>query len=109
MSSTPDLVTHSARLEIRERLATGPVVVTVKLVASDGEVLAASAVTAESLPTEASVSVDPVLLTSVRGLSWWVFARGEVGSWGTLELASVSTRTPERSSSTDVTLTRLED
>lgn len=96
------LSVFTGTLLIRERIAIpAPVVATVKLVSADGEVLAATAVEADSVPVEFSVTVDPEILGAHKHLSLWAFVRSSVGAWGTLELAPVKGNTAE------VVLTRI--
>lgn len=92
--------TVSGSLSIRERLAIPPgAVATVKVVDTEGEVLAAHALPVDGVPADFSLTIDPELLTG--DLFVWAFLRTEAGGWGTLELAPAD--------GSQIELTRIED
>ncbi len=94
------LVTCTGSLTIRERIAIPPgAVATVKVVDTAGEVLAATALEAEGVPVDFSVTIDPELANG--DLLVWAMLRTEVGVWGTLELAAADQES--------VVLGRIED
>lgn len=94
------LLTVSGSLSVRERVAIPPGgVATIKVVDGDGEVLAATAVPAESVPVDFSVTIDEEFVTSE--LFVWALLRTETGGWGTLELAPAD--------QSEIVLTRIED
>lgn len=81
-------VTGSAA--IRERIALpGGGVLSVKLVSSDGEVLAATAVEAVDGPTAFELVTDAALVPDPEALRLWAMLRTDVGVWGTPELVTV--------------------
>ncbi|HPU13414.1 MAG TPA: YbaY family lipoprotein [Aeromicrobium sp.] len=72
---------------IFERIATGDdAVATIKVVDDAGEVLGATAIEVDGVPTDFSVQIDPALVTG--DLFVWAMLRTEVGIWGTLELVN---------------------
>ncbi|NLC98187.1 MAG: hypothetical protein GX678_03815 [Actinomycetales bacterium] len=94
--------TLSGSVTIRERIAIPDgSIATVKLVASDGEVLAATAFEVEGVPAEFDLYVDSEILKTAKKPQFWAMLRTDVGSWGTFELVST-----ERNS-TEVLLTRI--
>lgn len=94
------LITVSGALHVRERIALPPGgVATVKVVDEQGEVLAATALTADTVPVEFSLDIDDELVTGA--LFVWAFLRNELGGWGTLELVPADLGT--------VDLTRIGD
>ncbi|MFS0885712.1 YbaY family lipoprotein [Aeromicrobium sp. 179-A 4D2 NHS] len=79
------VLTVSGALFVRERIAIEPdAVATVKVVDHEGEVLAATAVTASEVPVEFSVAIDPEMVDG--DLFVWAFLRNGDAGWGTLEL-----------------------
>lgn len=93
------VLTVSGSLSMRERIAVPPgSVATVKVVDSEGEVLAATAVTVDQVPVDFSVSIDREFVT--HELFVWALLRTEDGGWGTLELV------PAQQS--EIMLTRIE-
>lgn len=78
------LLTVSGTLTIRERLALGDAVATVKLVDAEGDVLAAAAWQVDAVPLRFSLTVDPEVVSG--DLFVWAMLRAETGGWGTLEL-----------------------
>lgn len=94
--------TFSGSVTIRERIAIpAGAIVTVKLVASDGDVLAATAFETEGVPAEFDLYVDSEILKTAKKPQFWAMLRSEVGSWGTFELAAA-----ERDN-TEILLTRI--
>ncbi|CAN5227944.1 hypothetical protein BH09ACT10_BH09ACT10_13290 [soil metagenome] len=88
--TAPSLLTVSGTVTFLERIAVpAGALVTVKLVAEDGDVLAASAFEAPGVPTAFSLVVDPALVTDPNALQIWATLTSSVGVWGTLELAPV--------------------
>ncbi|MEO6605254.1 MAG: YbaY family lipoprotein [Aeromicrobium sp.] len=84
------LMTVTGSVLIRERIAIPPgAIATIKLVDTDGEVLAAPAVDAPGVPTEFSVTVDSEFVPDPANLLIWAILRTEVGVWGTTELVPV--------------------
>lgn len=93
------LLSVSGSVSIRERIAIPPgAVATVKVVDGDGDVLAATALTAEAVPVDFSVTIDEEFVTSE--LFVWALLRTEVGGWGTLELVPAD--------QSEIVLTRIE-
>jgi putative lipoprotein len=93
------VMTVTGSLSIRERIAIPPdSVATVKVVDHEGEVLAATAVAVEELPTDFAVAIDPALVSA--DLFVWAYLRTADAGWGTLEL--VPADQPE------IELTRIE-
>lgn len=79
------LLTCTGSLTIRERIAIpAESVATVKLVDSEGEVLAATAVDAPGVPVDFSLAVDEGFIDG--DLFVWAILSTDVGAWGTLEL-----------------------
>lgn len=90
----------SGSLSIRERIAVPPgAVATVKVVDGEGEVLAATALPAESVPVEFTVTIDEEFVAGE--LFVWALLRTEAGGWGTLELVPAD--------ESEIVLTRIED
>ncbi len=82
--------TFTGSLTVRERIAIpAGAVATIKLVAADGEVLAATAVETPGVPVDFELSVDTDILEATKKLRIWALLRTEVGAWGTLELAKL--------------------
>jgi|GEM_PF-3251622 len=87
---TSALLTISGTVGIRERIAIPPgAVATVKVVDSDGEVLAATAIPADGVPVAWTLTVDPEIVPDQSRLLVWAALRTEVGWWGTLDLVPV--------------------
>ncbi len=78
-------------------------VATVKLVDTEGEVLAATAIEAPGVPAEFTLSVDPTLVADPAKLLIWAMLRTDVGVWGTTELV------PVEGDSTAVMLTKIDE
>ena len=97
------VLTVTGTVSIRERIAVPPgAVATVKLVDTEGEVLAASATDAPGVPAEFALHVDPSLVTDPHTLLIWAMLRTEVGVWGTTDLVPVD------GDSTEVLLTKID-
>lgn len=97
------LMTVNGSVLFRERIAVPPgATATIKLVDTDGEVLAATAIEAPGVPTEFSVTVDPEFVPDPTKLLIWAILRTEVGVWGTTELV------PVEGDSTAVMLTKID-
>lgn len=97
-----NISTFSGSVTIRERIAIpAGAIASVKLVAQDGEVLAATAVPVNGVPAEFDLYADPELLKHAKKLFFWAYLRSEVGSWGTLDLV------PAKTDATDVVLARI--
>ena len=86
--SSDALLTVSGTASVRERIALPGGVLTVKLVAKDGEVLAATAVPAGETATDFALVVDAELAPQPHQLRLWAMLRTEVGVWGTPELVT---------------------
>ena len=98
------LLTVTGTVLIRERIAVPPgAVATVKLVDTEGEVLAATAIDAPGVPAEFVLSADPTLVTAPDTLLIWAMLRTEVGVWGTTDLV------PVEGDSTAVMLTKIDE
>ena len=98
------VLTVTGTVSIRERIAVPPgAVATVKLVDTEGEVLAATATDAPGMPTEFVLPVDPALVTEPDRLLIWAMLRTDVGVWGTTELV------PVEGDSTAVLLTKIDE
>ncbi|MGA8988427.1 YbaY family lipoprotein [Aeromicrobium sp.] len=103
MASAPLLTVHG-NVFFRERVAVRPgVIATVKLVDTEGEVLAATAIDAPGVPAEFSLHVDPEFVADPEALLIWAVLRTEAGIWGTTELV------PLTSGSTEVLVTKIDD
>ena len=88
----------------RERIAVPPgAVATVKLVDTEGEVLAATATEAPGVPAEFVLYVDPSLVTERDKLLIWAMLRTDAGVWGTTDLVPVA------GDSTAVLLTKIDE
>lgn len=97
------LMTVSGTVSFRERIAVPPgAIATIKLVDTDGEVLAATAVDAPGVPTEFAVTVDPTFVPDPSKLLIWAMLRTEAGVWGTTELV------PVEGDATAVMLTKID-
>ena len=102
--ATAPLFTVAGTVDFRERIALPPgAVATIKLVDTEGEVLAATAVEVPNVPTDFTVTVDPSFVTEPGELLIWAMLRSAVGVWGTTELEPVD------ATSTAVMLTKIED
>ncbi|MDX6232618.1 MAG: putative lipoprotein [Nocardioidaceae bacterium] len=98
------VLTITGTVTIRERIAVPPgAVATVKLVDTEGEVLAATATGAPGVPTEFVLHADPNLVAEPDKLLIWAMLRTEVGVWGTTDLVPVD------GDSTMVLLTKIEE
>lgn len=96
-------MTVSGNVSFRERIAVPPgAIATIKLVDTDGEVLAATAVDAPGVPVDFSVTVDSEFVPDPANLLFWAILRSEVGVWGTTELVPVD------GDSTSVMLTKID-
>lgn len=101
---TTPLLTVSGTVLFRERIALPPgAIATVKLVDTEGEVLAAAAIDVPGIPTEFDLSVDPGFVTDPSTLLIWAMLRTDVGVWGTTDLVPVD------GESTAVMLTKIDD
>lgn len=102
--SSDHVLTITGTVAFRERIAVPPgAVATIKLVDTEGEVLAAAAVDAPGVPTEFALQVDPSFVANPGSLMIWAVLRTEVGVWGTTELVPVA------GASTAVMLTKIDD
>lgn len=98
------VLTIAGTVTIRERIAVPPgAVATIKLVDTEGEVLAATATDASGVPAEFALHADPTLVADPDKLLIWAMLRSEVGVWGTTELV------PVKGDSTAVLLTKIEE
>lgn len=98
------VLTVTGTVFFRERIAVPPgAVATVKLVDTEGEVLAATATEAPGIPTEFALYVDPGLVPGPDKLLIWAMLRTEVGVWGTTDLV------PVEADSTAVMLTKIDE
>lgn len=101
---TTPLLTVTGTVSFRERIALPPgAIATVKLVDSEGEVLAAAAVDAPGVPTGFTLAVDPGFVADPATLLIWAMLRSEVGVWGTTDLV------PVEAESTPVMLSKIDD
>src|ERR1700712_5237074 len=101
---TTPLLTVTGTVLFRERIAVPPgAIATVKLVDTEGEVLAASAIDAPGIPTEFTLSVDPGFIANPATLLIWAMLRTDVGVWGTTDLVPVA------DGSTEVMLTKIDE
>lgn len=101
--SASNVLAVSGTVLFREKLAMPPGgVVTVKLVDSAGEVLAATSVDAENGPTEFTLHADPADVVDPTKLLIWARLRSDAGVWGTTDLVPVS------DPSTEVVVTRID-
>jgi len=93
----------SGTVLFREKLAMPPGgVVTVKLVDTAGEVLAATSIDAENGPTEFVLHADPADVVDTTQLLIWARLRSDAGVWGTTDLVPVA-------DPTEVVVTRISD
>lgn len=98
------ILTVTGTVFFRERIAVPPgAVATVKLVDTEGEVLAATAIDVPGIPAEFVLSVDPSLVADSDKLLIWAMLRTEAGVWGTTELV------PVEGESTAVLLTKIDE
>src|SRR5215212_2676951 len=98
------VLTVTGTVFFRERIAVPPgAVATVKLVDTEGEVLAATAADAPGVPTEFALHADPGVVADPEKLFIWAMLRTEVGIWGTTELV------PVEGDSTAVLLTKIDE
>lgn len=97
------IMTVSGSVLFRERIAVPPgAIATIKLVDTEGEVLAATAIEAPGVPTEFSVTVDSEFVLDAANLLIWAMLRTDAGVWGTTELVPVD------GDSTTVMLTKID-
>lgn len=102
--ASEQILTVTGTVFFRERIAVPPgAVATVKLVDTEGEVLAATATDAPGVPAEFALSVDPGLVADPDKLLIWAMLRTEAGVWGTTELV------PVEGDSTAVLLTKIDE
>jgi uncharacterized lipoprotein YbaY len=102
--SASNVFAVSGTVLFREKLAMPPGgVVTVKLVDTAGEVLAATSVDSANGPTEFTLQADPADLPDPRTLLLWARLRSDAGVWGTTELVPVT------HGGTEVVVTRIDD
>ena len=98
------ILTVTGTVFFRERIAVPPgAVATVKLVDTEGEVLAATAIDVPGIPTEFTLHADPGLVADPDKLLIWAMLRTEVGVWGATELV------PVEGDSTAVLLTKIDE
>ena len=98
------VLTVTGTVFFRERIALPPgAVATIKLVDTEGEVLAATATDVPGIPTEFALHVDPGLVADSDTLLVWAMLRTDVGIWGTTELV------PVEGESTAVLLTKIDE
>jgi putative lipoprotein len=96
-------MTVSGSALFRERIAVPPgAIATIKLVDTDGEVLAATALEAPGVPVDFAITVDSEFVPDPSKLLVWAMLRTEVGVWGTTELV------PVEGESTSVMLTKID-
>jgi putative lipoprotein len=96
-------MTVSGSVLFRERIAVPPgAIATIKLVDTDGEVLAATALDAPGVPVDFALTVDSEFVPDPSNLLIWAMLRTEVGVWGTTELV------PVEGDSTTVMLTKID-
>ena len=100
---TSNVLAVAGTVLFREKLAMPPGgVVTVKLVDTSGEVLAATSVDAENGPTAFTLHADPGDVANPRKLLLWARLRSDAGVWGTTEMVPVT------DDSTEVVVTRID-
>lgn len=98
------VLTVTGTVTIRERIAVPPgAVATIKLVDTEGEVLAATATEAPGVPAEFVLHADPTLIVEPDKLLIWAMLRTDVGVWGTTDLVPVD------GDSTTVMLTKIDE
>ena len=98
------VLTVTGTVSIRERIAVPPgAVATIKLVDTEGEVLAVAAIDAPGVPTEFVLNADPTLVAEPDKLLIWAMLRTDVGVWGTTDLVPVA------GDETTVLLTKIEE
>lgn len=99
-----ELLTITGTVTFRERLALPPgAIASVKIVDTDGDVLAAAAVTADGVPTAFSLTIDAGLVPDTSKLFAWAALRSEAGVWGTTDLVRIKGDEPE------IVLTKIEN
>ncbi|MEJ7634841.1 YbaY family lipoprotein [Aeromicrobium sp.] len=102
--ASENVLTVTGSVTFRERIAVPPgAVATVKLVDTEGEVLAATAIEALGVPAEFVLRVDPEFVSAPDDLLIWAALRTDVGVWGTTDLV------PVEGESTTVLLTKIDD
>ena len=100
--SASNVLAVSGTVLFREKLAMPPGgVVTVKLVDTTGEVLAATSLDAENGPTEFVLHADPADVADPAKLLIWARLRSDAGVWGTTDLVPVA-------DPTEVVVTRID-
>jgi putative lipoprotein len=102
--ASASVLTVAGTVSFRERIAVPPgAVATIKLVDTEGEVLAATAVEAPTVPADFSLHVDPGFVAEPDQLLLWAALRTDAGVWGTTDLV------PVEGESTAVLLTKIDD
>ena len=100
--STANVLAVTGTVLFRERLAMpADGVLTVKLVDTTGEVLAATSVDAENGPTPFTLHADPADVPDPAKLLIWARLRSDAGVWGTTDLVPVA-------DPTEVVVTRID-
>lgn len=98
------VLTVTGTVSFRERIAVPPgAVATIKLVDTEGEVLAATAIDAPGVPAGFALHVDPGFVGDPAALLIWAMLRTDAGVWGTTELVPVD------GDSTAVLLTKIDE
>lgn len=90
MTSEPLLIITGTVATRDDATARRGAVASVKLVDSDGEVLAATAVPAERLPVSFTLQADPAFQTATGSLLLWAALRADADLWGTADLVPVT-------------------
>jgi uncharacterized lipoprotein YbaY len=99
----PSVLAVPVTVTIPERVGLGGgAVVTVKLVDSKSEVLAATSVETTSMPVEITLQVDVADVRNPQRLFLWGKLNSTVGVWGTVELKKV------RDDESELVLTRVD-
>lgn len=99
----PSVLAVPVTVTIPERVGLGGgAVVTVKLVDSKSEVLAATSVETTSTPVEVTLQVDVADVRNPQRLFLWGRLNSTVGVWGTIELKKV------RDDESELVLTRVD-
>jgi len=99
----PSVLAVPVTVTIPERVGLGGgAVVTVKLVDSKSEVLAATSVETTSMPVEVTLQADVADVRNPQRLFLWGRLHSTVGVWGTVELKKV------RDDETELALTRVD-
>lgn len=101
--SRPSVLAVPVTVTIPERVGLGGgAVVTVKLVDSKSEVLAATSVETTSMPVEVTLQTDVADVRNPQRLFLWGRLNSTVGVWGTVELKKV------RDDESELALTRVD-